>query len=49
MDDLVLLKALVCDGNGGSYSLSGPDADLFQFSAFGNLETVNPILIGDRR
>ena len=49
VDDLVLLKAFALrDGNGGSYSLSGPDADLFQFSAFGNLETVNPILIGDR-
>jgi len=49
VDDLVLLKAFALrDGNGGRYTLSGPDADLFQFSAFGNLETVNPILIGDR-
>jgi len=49
VDDLVLLKAFALrDGNAGRYSISGPDAELFQFSAFGNLETVTPILIGER-
>ncbi len=49
VDDFLLLKAFALrDGNVGDYTISGEDADLFRFSSFGNLETINPILIGER-
>ena len=49
IDRLLLLRSFASrDGNGGSFSISGIDGDLFKFNNLGNIESKAPILYGAR-